>query len=351
MFVDRALNIKRYLLRLRRFLTFGRVTRDDRFEHLTHGLDYPDMLSDLRDAFESLKRSEKEVRSKDGRTFLARVLPYRTDDDRIDGAVLALIDISEQKAAQDQAEASEEKLRLAARETHDFAIIVLDDDGTIVSWNVGANRIFGFTAEEMLNRPFGLIFTPEDIAEGVPADERKQAAARGRADDERWHAKKDGRRVFCSGFLSRIEVPGFSGFAKIVYDATSRKLADSQKDQVLERERADNAENRKLSRLKDEFIAVLSHELKNPLNLIHVKAEILARMPEAKTSGRIQQVADAIQKSGSPKRRSSMICWTSREFKPANYRCAWPRPISQASFARSAAPWRTTLERVMFGWN
>jgi two-component system CheB/CheR fusion protein len=296
-FVDRALNIKRYTSPAETLFNIRPGDEGRPLQHLTHGLDYPDMLSDLRDAFESLKRSEKEVRSNDGRIFLARVLPYRTDDDRIDGAVLALIDITEQKAAQDQAEASEEKLRLAARETHDFAIIVLDDDGTIVSWNVGANRMFGFSAEEMLGNLLDPIFTAEDLADGVPAHERKKAAAQGRAEDERWHATKDGRRIFCSGFLSRIAVPGFSGFAKIVYDATSRRLADSKKDSVLERERADNAENRKLSRLKDEFIAVLSHELKNPLNLIHVKAEILARMPEAKTSGRIQQVADAIQKS------------------------------------------------------
>jgi two-component system CheB/CheR fusion protein len=296
-FVDRALNIKRYTSPAETLFNIRPGDEGRPLQHLTHGLDYPDMFSDLGDAFESLKRSEKEVRSRDGRTFLARVLPYRTDDDRIDGAVLALIDISEQKAAQDQAEASEEKLRLAARETHDFAIIVLDDDGTIVSWNVGAAHIFGFTAEEALSKPLDLIFTPEDIADSVPSRERERAAAQGRAEDDRWHRTKNGRLIFCSGFLSRITAPAFSGFAKIVHDATDRRLADSKKDQVLERERADNTEIRKLCRLKDEFIAVLSHELKNPLNLIHVKAEILARLPEARTSGRIQQVADAIQKS------------------------------------------------------
>ncbi|MEZ2354595.1 PAS domain-containing protein [Caballeronia sp. RCC_10] len=296
-FVDRALNIKRYTSPAETLFNIRSGDEGRPLQHLTHGLDYPELFSDLRSAFESLKRSEKEVRSKDGRTFLARVLPYRTDDDRIDGAVLALIDISEQKAAQDQAQASEEKLRLAARETHDFAIIVVDDSGTIVSWNVGANRIFGFTAEEMLGHPLDPIFTPDDIADGVPAHERKKAASNGRAEDERWHATKDGRRIFCSGFLSRIDVAGFPGFAKIVHDATGRKLAKSKKDMVLERERADNTEIRKLSRLKDEFIAVLSHELKNPLNLIHVKTEILARLPEARTSGRIQEIADAIQKS------------------------------------------------------
>ncbi|MDR5806469.1 chemotaxis protein CheB [Caballeronia sp. LZ001] len=296
-FVDRMLRIKRYTSPAETLFNIrsgdeGRPLRD-----LTHNLEYPELVNDLRGAFESLKRSEREVYGHDGRVFLARVLPYLTDDNRIDGAVLALIDISEQKTAQNQARASEEKLRLAARETHDFAIIVLDDDGIIVSWNVGAARMFGFAPDEMLGQPLDSIFTPEDIAEGVPSQERHTAATRGRAEDERWHACKDGRRIFCSGFLSRVQAPGFSGFTKIVHDATSRKLAESRKERVLERERADNTEVRKLSRLKDEFIAVLSHELKNPLNLIFMKSEILIRTPEAKTSARIQDVASTIQKS------------------------------------------------------
>ncbi|SAK52392.1 chemotaxis protein [Caballeronia temeraria] len=296
-FVDRALRIKRYtspadtLFNIR-FTDMGRPLED-----LTHRLDYPDMLDDLRTAFESLKRSEREVTTVDGRAFLARVLPYRTDDDRIDGAVLALIDISEQKLAQEHARRSEEKLHLAAHATHDFAIIVIDEDGKVASWNVGANRLFGFEADEILDRPLDPIFTAKDLAEGIPAKEREKADQFGRAEDERWHVTKSGARIFCSGFLSRIEVPGFSGYTKIVHDATERKLADGRKNSVLELERADHVEVRKLSRLKDEFIAVLSHELKNPLNLIHIKAEILARIPEARHIGRVQEVSDAIQKS------------------------------------------------------
>ncbi|WP_250508152.1 MULTISPECIES: chemotaxis protein CheB [unclassified Caballeronia] len=296
-FVDRSLNIKRFTSPAETLFNMLPGDMGRPLQDLTHKLDYPEMIEDLRVAFESLKTSERDVRSKDGRTFLARVLPYRTDDDRIDGAVLALIDITEQRAAQNQARASEEKLKLAARETHDFAIVVLDDDARIVSWNVGANRIFGFTADEMLGQSLEAIFTPEDIANGIPKFEQEKARKHGRAEDERWHATKSGSRVFCSGFLSHIQSPTFSGFTKIVHDATGRKLDESRKEMSLERERAQNTEVIKLSRLKDQFMAVLSHELKNPLNLIHMKAEILARMPEARNLGRVQEVSDAIQKA------------------------------------------------------
>jgi two-component system CheB/CheR fusion protein len=149
----------------------------------------------------------------------------------------------------------------------------------------------------MLGKPLGAIFTAEDIAAGVPLQERSKARTYGRAEDERWHATKGGEPVFCSGFLSRIDAPGFSGFTKIVHDATRRKMLEGKKDRVLARERAEHSEIRKLSRLKDEFIAVLSHELKNPLNLIHMKAEMLARIPEAQQIRRVQEVADSIQQS------------------------------------------------------
>jgi len=296
-FVDRTLSIKRYTSPAETLFNILPSDTGRPLQHLTHRLRYPEMIEDLRAAFEKLRSIEKEVHGNDGRTFLARVIPYRTDDDRIDGAVLALIDISEQKAAQSRARESEEKLRLAAQETHEFAIIVLDEGGSIVSWNAGATRIFRYTAEEMLGHALDVIFTSEDLADGVPSQEIRKARSHGRAEDERWHVAKGGERVFCSGFLSRLEAPGFSGFAKIVHDATRRKLAEGQQNLALARERADSSEVRKQSRLKDEFIAVLSHELKNPLNLIHVKAEILARMPEAQHVSRIQQIADAIQKS------------------------------------------------------
>nr|WKF60862.1 Histidine protein kinase DivJ [Paraburkholderia busanensis] len=296
-FVDRSLGIKRFTAPAETLFNILPGDRGRPLQHLTHRLDYPEMIEDLREAFESLHKAEREVNSDDGRCFLARVLPYRTDDDRIDGAVLALIDITQQKAAQDLARLSEEKLKLAAQTTHDFAIIVTDSEGMIVSWNVGATHIFGFTPEDALGSSLDQIFTSDDREKGVPAQEREKATKNGRAEDERWHVTRSGEQVFCSGFMSRIDVPGFSGFAKIVHDETQRKFADARKEVVLARERADLTEAKNLSRLKDEFMAVLSHELKNPLNLIAMKAEMLARLPEARHIRRVQEVADAVHRS------------------------------------------------------
>ncbi|SFU23985.1 two-component system, chemotaxis family, CheB/CheR fusion protein [Paraburkholderia aspalathi] len=261
---------------------------------LTHRLNYPELAQDAAAAFETLKLTEREVSTRDGQWFIARLTPYRTLDDRIDGAVLTLIDITARRQAEAAAQASEERLKFAALTTNDYAIIVQDQDGTIVSWNRGAQNVFGFGEEEALGQPVDLIFSAEDRTQGAPLAERTEAAKSGRADDERWHVRKDGRRIYCSGVMTPIETPGFRGFAKIARDLTDRKSVESQQTVQLELERRVRERAELANRQKDEFFAVLSHELKNPLNLIHVKAEMLSRAAEFREAPLIQDAADVI---------------------------------------------------------
>lgn len=97
--------------------------------------------------------------------------------------------------------------------------------------------------------------------------------------------------------MTKITSEGFSGLAKIVRDMTDKKSVESQQQMQLELERATRAQAESINRQKDEFFAVLSHELKNPLNLIHVKAELLSRVPDAKHIPLVQDAAQAIQRS------------------------------------------------------
>lgn len=92
------------------------------------------------------------------------------------------------------AEDRDELLALIIDSSADFAIYTTDLSGMATSWNIGAERLFGFAEAEMLGHSGDLIFTPEDQAAGMPADERKRATADGRALDERWHQRKDGSR-------------------------------------------------------------------------------------------------------------------------------------------------------------
>jgi PAS domain S-box-containing protein len=127
-----------------------------------------------------------------------------------------------------------ERYRRLMAEVRDFAILTLDATGQITSWNAGAVIIFGYEAAEVLGRPVHILFTPEDQADGMPDQEMARAAGTGRADDERWHLRKDGTRLWGSGVMTalRDESGGPPWYAKIVRDLTERRLHEQRKHTV-----------------------------------------------------------------------------------------------------------------------
>ncbi len=121
---------------------------------------------------------------------------------------------------------SDELLRLVVESATDFAIIAMDEHGRITTWNVGAERLLGFTEEEIIGRDGDIVFTPEDRARGAPERERSGARANGRAEDERWHLRKDGSRFWGSGLL--MPLADGSGYLKIMRDLTQRRAVQEQ---------------------------------------------------------------------------------------------------------------------------
>ena len=113
---------------------------------------------------------------------------------------------------------SERRYREIVEGAEDFAIVSIDDKGTICDWNSGARHILGWTREEAVGQPFGLIFTPEDVDAGIPEDEMTRAQTDGRAVDERWHIKRDGARFWGSGLTMRLDG---GGYLKMFRDRTA----------------------------------------------------------------------------------------------------------------------------------
>jgi len=296
-FVDRAMRIKRYTAPALGLFNLIKSDVGRPLLDLTHRLKYPELSGDAAAVFSRLQMIEREVETDDGNWFLVRLLPYRTADHRIEGAVLTLIDVTSRRQAQLEARASDDRLKLAALTTDDYGIIVQDADGVIVNWNKGAERIFGYKEAEAKGNSIDMIFLPEDRADGIAQTERAQAGDAGRAEDERWHLRRDGSQAYCSGVTTSIDTTGFKGYAKIIRDVTDKKGIESQQQLQLTLEREVRFQAEAANRLKDEFFAVLSHELKNPLNLIHVKAELLIRSPEARGIAVVQEAAEAIQRS------------------------------------------------------
>src|SRR5689334_17174659 len=129
---------------------------------------------------------------------------------------------------------TDELLRPVIESARDYAIFSMDPEGLVTSWNSGAERVTGWPVAEIVGRTADVIFTPEDRAGGGPEQERSQAAAAGRAEDERWQQRKDGTRFWASGLMMRLEDRS-QGFVKILRDRTEHHLAEERIRQSEER--------------------------------------------------------------------------------------------------------------------
>lgn len=209
--------------------------------------------------------------------------------------MLTFIDITGLRRAEERISSSEDQLRRAMEGTREHGIILLDDAGKVTAWNSGAEKLFGWNAEEIIGQTITRIFTPEDREAGRPRLEMEQAEQTGRSEDTRWHLRKNGEKVFCSGLMSHVKAEHFRGYIKIVSDATLTELRRRDENRAnLAEARSEGAAS---GAMKDDFLAVISHELKNPLNLISVNAELLARMPQARESQPIQSALEMIRRA------------------------------------------------------
>ncbi|MGN8258441.1 CheR family methyltransferase [Pseudomonas sp. SMSB3] len=286
-FVDRNMHIRWFTPRAKEIFSMLPVDTGRSLLDITHRLDYPELAADASSVYESLTMLEREVSSSDGRWYIARLLPYRSSEDHIDGTVLTFIDITKRREAEDDLRLGQERMRLVAESTHDFAIIILDGHGLITDWNTGAQLMFGYSAEEVIGASIELIFTPEDRSAGVAQAEMRNAREHGRGEDERWHLRKDGSRFFCSGEIALLRAQSGEGFVKIARDLTGHKRLHDEQCKKL-------AESKSPLTLKDEFFALMSHELKHPLNLIQLNAEILRRLPTVRNSEHASKAVVAI---------------------------------------------------------
>jgi formate hydrogenlyase transcriptional activator len=167
-------------------------------------------------------------RRKDGSEFPLDIMlsPVETAEGR---AVLSVIyDISEKKRAQEALRKSEQQLRSLVESVRDYAILLLDAEGSVSTWNAGAERITGYTAEEIIGRHFSCFYTAEDIERGKPEEGLRAAVSKGRFEDESWRIRKDGSRFWANVVITAIRDSNgqLSGFAKVTQDLTERKRAE-----------------------------------------------------------------------------------------------------------------------------
>ena len=123
--------------------------------------------------------------------------------------------------------------RLFVDSVKDYAIVMLDPDGKIISWNPGAERIKGWRRDEIVGKHFSCFYPAEAVERGVPEQELKTAAAEGRFEDEDWRVRKDGRKFWANVVITALRDPDGSlrGFGKVTRDLSERKLTEERLQQ------------------------------------------------------------------------------------------------------------------------
>jgi PAS domain S-box-containing protein len=187
---------------------------------------------------------------------------------------------------------SDERFRLLVEGTKDYAIFMLDPDGRVISWNSGAQLIKGYEADEIIGQHFSKFYPQEAIDRDWPGIELKRAAADGRFEDEGWRVRKDGTCFWANVIITALRdgQGRLRGFSKVTRDLTERrereeslrKLHDELEVRVKLRTAELEEANHKLKeadRLKNEFLAMLAHELRNPLAPIKNGIEIMKLVP------------------------------------------------------------------------
>jgi PAS domain S-box-containing protein len=253
-------------------------------------------------ALETAKREGKfEVEGwrvrKDGSRFWAYVVidPIRDDSGQVIGFAKITRDLTERKAAEQVLHRSEEQFRLLVQGVSDYAIYLLDLEGKVTNWNLGAQRIKGYFANEIVGQHFSLFYTDGDRAAGVPQAALETASRDGRFEKEGWRVRKDGSRFWAHVIIDAIRDDDGTtiGYAKITRDITQRKKAEEE----LERARAFSLQAQKLEAI-GQLTGGIAHDFNNLLMAILGSLELLRkRLPDdSKSIALLENAAQGAQR-------------------------------------------------------
>jgi PAS domain S-box-containing protein len=259
--------------------------------------DLPRRLLSQAASFGRVENEGWRVR-KDGRRFWADVVitALRDPSGELLGFGKVTRDLTERRSADEERRRrdeqllrSEERFRLLVNAVEDYAIFMLDPDGRVATWNIGAERMKGFTASEIIGQHVSRFHLDENVRAGKPEEELATAARQGNAREEGWRVRKDGTKFWANVVLTAIRGQSgeLLGFAKVTRDLTDRLRLE---DERLHRGRAEEA-----VRLRDEFLSIASHELKTPLTALQIELHSWQRWVGTDDSRAVKRFARAIR--------------------------------------------------------
>lgn len=171
---------------------------------------------------------------------------------------------------------SEERFQLLVESVVDYAIFMLSPDGFIESWNAGAERIKGYTEEEILGEHLSVFYTRDAAEEGLPERLLGIAREEGRVEDTGWRVRKGGARFWADVVITalRADSGDLVGFAKVTRDMTEANVGRAAREEAL-RQRRQVAHLEELDQGRRNFISAIAHDLQTPVTAIAGFAEIL----------------------------------------------------------------------------
>jgi PAS domain S-box-containing protein len=183
-------------------------------------------------------------------------------------------DVTERKNAELALRESEQRYRLLVESAHDHAIFMLDPCGRIVSWNSAAERLYGYSAQEVIGREFSMFLTDDDRGDGVARQILTRAAETGKFETEGWRVRKDGSRFWASSVIDAIHDQDGTlvGFVKIMRDFTERRRTQA----AIEETREKLAQAQKMEAI-GQLTGGIAHDFNNLLMIVSGHAQILRR--------------------------------------------------------------------------
>jgi PAS domain S-box-containing protein len=211
------------------------------------------------------------------------------------GAIIGYLLIGTDNTARKQVEEklrwTEESFRLMVESVTDYAIVMLDPTGRVVSWNSGAERIEGYSADEIVGEHFSRFYPREDIARGAPQRDLDVVTGKGRFEDEGWRVRKDQSTFWANVVVTAIrdQAGNLRGFAQLTRDLTARRQVEAELTDA-------KAVAEKANLAKSDFLSSMSHELRSPLNAILGFAQLMeseAPLPTPAQRESIDQILQA----------------------------------------------------------
>jgi two-component system CheB/CheR fusion protein len=309
LFLDTQLRIKRFTPRIADLLNIAVGDEGRSITDFTHSLDYDGLADDARTVLRHLASSEREVRSRSGNWYLMRVRPYRTVENKIDGAVVTFVDISERRRSEDALRSSEARMRAVIDGVAD-AIVTIDESGAVRSLNKATVKMFGYAPDELIGRSVSMLM-PEPYRsrhDGYLAKylETGQAKIIG-VSREVEARRKDGTIFPVELMVSEIRHGGERLFIGFMRDLSEKRRFEARLHKLHANRLASMAE----------MATALAHEINQPLAAATTYLNAARRILNGKLIGKTKQLpelGEALEHAAAQTMQAGRIVGHLREF-------------------------------------